>query len=183
MRVLYDGTPTTYEVLQGFESSKFEATSCTRAAQKLPASSVEAAEESYAEYLGALERESHPELLVFAPEVSIASGENHDIAQTLIETGINEDTVTLAEKTGPEYVVETKEEVTSHTEEVIYVFTCGGFQFLYSPIWCSVWSLSKGQCCSCGVLVGEASCWSSFFWQYASYKRSVAKSTVLVSLC
>ena len=121
MRVLYDGIPTDYEVLQGFESNKFETTSCTRAAQKLPASAVEAAESAYSEYLGALERESHPDFLVFVPEVSIASDENHDVAHPLPEAASNDETVSHAEKVGPEHAVESqKEEVTSHPEEVSY---------------------------------------------------------------
>lgn len=117
-RVLYDGVPTEYEVLHAFESDSFESASFTPSVQKLPTSATEAADSAYSEYLGALEKELAPELLIFVPEASIASQGNHDSMLPVLEAGSNG--AGVGEKTGTDSMLEgPNEEVPVQPEEKV----------------------------------------------------------------
>ncbi|KAH7306785.1 hypothetical protein KP509_22G030300 [Ceratopteris richardii] len=74
LRVLCDGVPTEYEVLEASLGAKNSSDS----AELVPTSSTEAADMACRKYLNNLERELAPELLIFVPESCIASAVNHD---------------------------------------------------------------------------------------------------------
>ncbi|MCO5592049.1 hypothetical protein L7F22_046043 [Adiantum nelumboides] len=88
-RVLCDGVPTEYEVLQAFEPDSFNCANFTASVQQLPVSATEAADSSYSEYLSTLEKELAPELLIFVPESRVASQGDHDAIQNVLKADSN----------------------------------------------------------------------------------------------
>ncbi|KAI5059244.1 hypothetical protein GOP47_0025563 [Adiantum capillus-veneris] len=88
-RVLCDGVPTEYEVLQALEPESFKCANFRASVQQLPVSATEAADASYSEYLSALEKELAPELLIFVPEARVASHGKHDVTQNALEADSN----------------------------------------------------------------------------------------------
>lgn len=120
-RVLYEGTPAEHEVLPAFEGDSSDGGSTISSTQKVPVSAFDAADSAYSEYMGVLEKELAPELLVFVPESvpesTIPFQQNHDVQHPVSEV-VGSNKTGMDEKNGPESGMEVmKDAVVVQPEE------------------------------------------------------------------